>query len=305
LTSFGYEDVLKAGLITADIMSASKALRYLACKGQTAPLDFQDGVAFEIVLQHHLARLCRAEHEFYYEDKKPKPSYYCYRYALVQAWPPSSTKTEGLGEEKDVKEEVASRYSSEETKNRPKKDADEIAKLLDNKEKYDLVLRQSVGNVQGADVLVLRKAAGDPEATLDLYQAKHYNKVPSRGSKETIGAFASLGVLYDATDGSFETEPTTGSAGYTFLGTPKFAEILSEALKIEVRLRKRVVVFSEGWNCFLKSKSWKDFGFESAAKEKNVWIWTREMLEPTPPWLLDLVWWYRMMRLTDSRASMS
>ena len=268
-----YKAVLRAGLITADVIGTSKALRYLACKGQTAPLNAQDGIAFEVVLQHHLARLCRAEYQG--QDE----TYYCDRYALVQPWPPLSTTKMGLAQKENVEMESESRYDNEKTKNRLKDDAVEIAKLVEGKNEYDLVLRQTISNVQGADVLVLSKRSKDQNANLDLYQAKHYNKIPSRASKETIGAFASLGICYEPQENVFRTQPQIGSAAYSFMGTNKFAEKLSQKLKITVSVRKRVVVFSKSWKSFLKS-SWKDFDFE-AAKNENMWIWPREMVEPT------------------------
>jgi len=282
-----YESVLRAGLITTDIVSTSSALRYIGCKGQTAPLDAQDGVAFEIVIQYHLIRLCKAQYNADRGTDKPNPKYYCGRYDLAQAWPPSSTKKDGLKTEKEVSEEIDSRYGIEQDKSRPKKDAKEIAELLKQKgcDEYDLVLRQTVNNVQGADVLVLSKRlvngdTGQKEANLDLYQAKHYNKIPSLNSNETTGAFSSLGVDFDAKDDLFETEPKAGSAGYSYKGTQKFVVELSRALDVSVRVRKRVVVFSQGWNSFSKSTSWTKFNF-ATGESKNVWIWTREMLEPT------------------------
>lgn len=293
-----YHNVLKLGLITADVLKTSQALRYLACEGQAAPLDAQDGVGFEIVLQHHLVRLCMAENDARREkhddargvkDDEHCSEYFSSRYALAQAWPPSSTTKEGLDTEEAVLNEVNDRYGNERTKARHQPDAYEIAKLLENKDDYDLVLRQSVSNAQGADVMVLSRR-GTEEATVDLYQAKHYSKLPSRGSKHTIDAFASLGVLYDPKSGSFDTKPKTGSAGYSFLGTQVFVNELSDALKIGVKVRKRVVVFSKEWSSFLSTTSWNDFDFEAAAFCKNtetgtggsnVWIWTREMLEPT------------------------
>ena len=268
-----YETVLKMGLITSNITGTSRALKYLACKGQTAPLFAQDGAAFELVLQHHLVRLCKAEYEE--EDK----AYYCDRYELKQAWPPSPTKNEGLNTEEEVKTEINQRYSSEQTVNRLASDVDEIASLVAGKANYDLVLRQTVGNAQGADVMVLRNRKQEKEATLDLYQAKHYKKFPSRSSKETIRAFASLGVRYDA--GMIETRPTTGSEAYSYVGTLKFAQSLSSKLGIPVSIGKRIVVFSGAWNSLLECRSWNEFRFEEAAKENNVWIWTREMVEPT------------------------
>ena len=64
------------------------------------------------------------------------------------------------------------------------------------------------------------------------------------------------------------------------MGTKKFAAELSIELRICVTVSKCVVVFSGVWNSFLKNTSWKKINFE-AAKDKNVWTWTREMAEPT------------------------
>jgi hypothetical protein len=274
-TLLNNKEVLGLGLVTANIIDTSPALRYLACKGQTAPLDAQNGVAFEIILQHHLVRLCRAKYE--YETRGDNSSYFGDQYDLVQAWPPSSMKKNDI----DVAEEVMTRYKHEEKKNRGKKDVAEIAALLKNKEQYDLVLRQTVGNVQGADVLVLSKKAKENEATLDLYQAKHYNKVPSCNSGTIIRAFACLGIEYNPERKSFNTQPTTGSAGYSHKGTEKFVEDLSKALDgIKITVRDRVVVFSQDWESFSKT-NWNTFDFELAKEKHHVWIWTSDMLQPT------------------------
>merc|ERR1712183_502076 len=160
---------------------------------------------------------------------------------------------------------VSSRYNNENKKNRSMDDAFEIAKLLKKKDAYDLVLRQTVSNVQGADVLVLSKGERDQENIhLDLYQAKHYSKFPAVTSDKTIGAFASLGVLYDRNKKVFNTEPKIGSAGYSFLGTQKFVKELGQRLETKVMIRKRVIVFSNGFESFKKSGTWKHFDLEAA-----------------------------------------
>ena len=93
----------------------------------------------------------------------------------MQAWPPSSTKTNAvLVTKEDVENEVVAAYENEATQNRPHCDTDAIADRVRGQTAFDLVLRQTVRNGQGANVMVLsqRKTV----VSLDLYQAKHYNK---------------------------------------------------------------------------------------------------------------------------------
>jgi hypothetical protein len=71
-------------------------------------------------------------------------------------------------------------------------------------------MRQTVSNAQGADVLVLSKRSNESVATLDLYQAKHYNNLPSCMSDAVVGAFASLGAAYDKDKKSFDLQPKLG-----------------------------------------------------------------------------------------------
>ena len=200
----------------------------------------------------------------------------------MQAWPPSSTKTNAvLVTKEDVENEVVAAYENEATQNRPHCDTDAIADRVRGQTAFDLVLRQTVRNGQGANVMVLsqRKTV----VSLDLYQAKHYNKIPTHTSRETIGALASLGVDYDAAAecrDPFNSEPETGAAGYSYLGIHRFLDYLSCALHTTVNVRNRVVVFSGGWDSFVKGTTWKEFDLE-AAKHKNVWLWTKEMMEPT------------------------
>ena len=139
---------------------------------------------------------------------------------------------------------------------------------------------------QGADVVVLRKR--DKVVTLDLYQAKNYEKPPSRASAETKSAFASLGVEYggqgrmDGNNLVLDISPKTGSAGYSYLGTDKFISELKQHLgdEVSVEIGKRVVVFACGWDLFANGKTWKHFDFEEAEK-KGVFVWSKEKLEPT------------------------
>jgi ABC-type oligopeptide transport system ATPase subunit len=270
-----YEEVLKFGLITAKITDTSAALQYLACKGQTAPLYAQDGLAFEVVLQHHLFRRYQAD-----GGQNTTTNCFCGRYNLFQAWPPPSS-TQKLSNPQEVEEEVTKRYQKEQEKNRAQNDIAEIAVLLQGKKEYVLVMRQTVSNAQGADVLVLSKRFNKSEATLDLYQAKHYNNLPSCMSDAVVGAFASLGVAYDKDKKSFDVQPKSGSACYSSMGTNMFTDELSRALSLKLNVRRRVVVFSNEWNAFLNSNWKQSFDFVAAESKENIWIWPREMLEPT------------------------
>ena len=66
----------------------------------------------------------------------------------------------------------------------------------------------------------------------------------------------------------------------SYLGIHRFLDYLSCALHTTVNVRNRVVVFSGGCDSFVKGTTWKEFDLE-AAKHKNVWLWTKEMMEPT------------------------
>jgi len=179
---------------------------------------------------------------------------------------------------------VNARYENEAklVKERGRKDAEIIAKKVQGLKEYDVVMRQTVSNVQGADVLVLKKRKEC--VVLDLYQAKNYKKPRSRASVETKSAFASLGVEYVdkgiVEEIELNTSPDTGSAGYSYLRTMRFIDELIDHLCVNVKLGDRVVVFSCEWELFRNSRTWKYFPFKDAS-EKKVFVWSKEMLEPT------------------------
>ncbi|CAB9513469.1 expressed unknown protein [Seminavis robusta] len=279
-----YNYALKSGLITGDVISTSKALRYLACNGQTAPLVAEDGISFEEILQHHLARLAEAKWALCQANansqEEKKRQYRCCLHGLVQAWPPSSTKSDrDLTTEDFVSKEVESRYKGEADKERVGKDVELIAEKVADLTDFDVVIRQTVSTVQGADVMVLRKRR-DESAFLDLYQAKHYARPPSRRSKMTKEAFASLGVRYEGISHELDISPKTGSAGYSHKGIDFFISALKKTLGFQVEFGNRIVAFSCQWESFVKSTTWKDFPFESASGN-GVFVWGKEMMEPT------------------------
>jgi hypothetical protein len=273
LSKSDYMEALKYGIVTADIKKTSPALRYLACNGQTAPLHSKDGIAFEVILQHHLDRFSNAIYVL--GSKGETSNYLCARYNLVQAVPPAATKGDNaLSTENLVMEELDKRYGAE---NQESLDSSEIAGRTAGYDEFDLIMRQCINNAQGPDVMVLSKRKDD-HLFLDLYQAKHYSTLPSAYSQQIRSAFASLGVSYDGKT-SFDTEPKIGSAAYTKSGAKKLLTDLEEAFGEKVEIRNRVVVFSSPKGA-LQTDSWQKFPWEIAS-EKKVWIWSREMLEPT------------------------
>jgi hypothetical protein len=76
-----------------------------------------------------------------------------------------------------------------------------------------------------------------------------------------------------------DTAPKTGTAGYCSLGTQKLVDELCKKLGEKVEIRNRTGVFSSPRK-MLQADGWKEFPWENA-KEKDIWIWCREMLEPT------------------------
>jgi hypothetical protein len=58
-----------------------------------------------------------------------------------------------------------------------------------------------------------------------------------------------------------------------------FADKLGETLVKTVRIRNRFLVYSSESECF-NCKGWQDFDY-TAADLKNVYLWTKEMMQPT------------------------
>ena len=254
INSEAYTKCLSMGIITSDIVLTSKALRYLACEGSTAPLDAADGLGFEIVLQHHLYYcLSRAMYLLSLQpssDNKPSSdgnkAYFCGRYSLKEAWPPRSTTK--------IQSEGPVDHAESRMKKHNCHDIGRIANLVAKHKDCDLVMRQTVSNAQGADVIVLSKRGNT--IFLDLYQAKYLDKIPGQKNQEVAQAFSSLGVLYNCEEEKecFNTDPKQGSAGYTNHCTWILTNKLEEAFiakskeKVEVEVRNRVVVYSKKGN---------------------------------------------------------
>ena len=276
--SGAYTKCLTMGIITSDIISTSKALRYLACEGSTAPLDAADGLGFEIVLQHHLYCLSRAMYLLPLQPSRGgNEEYFCGRYSLKQAWPPrSTTKLESEGPVRHLQSRMKGGGNDCD-------DVGRIANLVAKHKDCDLVMRQTVSNAQGADVIVLSKRGN--VISLDLYQAKHLDKIPGSKTKEVSQAFSSLGVLYNFVEGKecFNTDPKQDSAGYSnectriLTNNLKVAFMAESKEKVEVEVRNRVVVYSRKGEL---GSGWDNFPFKEAQK-KRLWIWTGDFLEPT------------------------
>jgi hypothetical protein len=193
---------------------------------------------------------------------------------LRQAWPPASQKgDEGLTDFPVTLAEV------EEYDNRIDdygKDSDigTIKSMLKGKKNdFDLVMRQTVANAQGADVMILSRKVG--KVTLHLFQCKNMKTIPGVNTGKFVESFRSLGVNVSKGGKDIDVEPQYGSAGFSYLGTQHFARKLGEKLGTPVTIGHRILVFSKEW----KGELPRDF--LQKAQEKGVMVWSREMLEPT------------------------
>ena len=266
------DEISGLGLVTADVRSTSSALRYLACNGSSAPLDAQDGIGFEIMVQHHLFRLCEAWSSSLGNSSQFRTNAWLGQYSLRQAWPPSSRKgDEHLNDSEVTMKEVKQRYRY--SKNCNYNDIGSIKDMVEKKDYFYLVMRQTASNAQGADLMIL-SGMGE-KLVLDLFQCKNWDWIPGEDSKALGECFRPLGVKLDQGGKCVDVEPNSGSAGYSYLGTQHFAEELGKKLGKKVEIGNRIVIFSKKWEEEIK----KDF--LEIAKDKGVMVWTWEMLEPT------------------------
>jgi hypothetical protein len=266
------DEIAALGLVTADIKGTSAALCYLACNGSTAPLDARDGIGFEIMLQHHLVRLYEAYNSNPNDSTQDRATRWVGQCNLTQPWPPHSPKGDvELSDSLVMQNEVEKNYKY----NSGDDDIDAIMDLLEDKKDFDLVMRQTASNAQGADLMVLSRKHGD--VVLHLFQCKNWNMFPGVKSEEFEESLWSLGVKVD--EEGINSMPGSGSAGYSYLGTQHFAKKLGEELGTEVKIGDRVLVISlEGT---VEGKRALDRDFLQKAMDKGVMVWTKEMLEPT------------------------
>ena len=146
---------------------------------------------------------------------------------------------------------------------------------MKDKKNFYLVMRQKVSTAQGPDIIVLREKDGT--IFLDLFQCKHLQKMPDMNWEKFTKCFWSLGVTFGkGKRKEINVEPTSGSAGYSYLGIKVLAEKLHKRLSAPVEIGDRILVFSKEWD---DEKS--DADFLKQAIKKGVMVWTKEMLEPT------------------------
>jgi hypothetical protein len=291
----GLNRILSIGLVAADAVNTSNALRYLACDGQTFPLIPADGMSLEIVLQLHLCRLQKVM------------SYDSMPYDLLEAWPPKSTKGSILLADKGVTEdELEARYSGhafvdiaalsrmikskvlptpiivedaavKAPSTRPMPDV-EWGKNTDKPKTTVVVMRQTNATAQGPDVMVLSIGHINSlitTATLDLYQAKNCSVPFGFDTNKLRESVQSLGISISDVNGD-DLHPNTGSAGYSYLGIKYFANCLTKELGVSVEIHSRVLVVS--WS--LGQMTWTAADFKKA-KEGGLTVWTKEQMEPT------------------------
>jgi len=258
------EDIFRIGLATRDLSKTSNALRYLACKGKTAPLFASNGTAFENVVAVHLHR--------YSESLGISTGLK----ELQSAWPPAAIKNVDLDKAK-VDELVKDMLED------GKADVQMIVEFFREAipeakgGPVALVLRQGVPNAQGADVMKFEakndEKSGAKRTILEVstYQTKNWNS--TRYRKDMSNAAKSLGVDADNTN----CKPVQGSAGYSYQATLALCEkVAKEAtdLFMNSEIVNRVIVFA--YEASQRSK-----GDEELVKGCNVQLWSKEMLEPT------------------------
>jgi len=83
--------------------------------------------------------------------------------------------------------------------------------------------------------------------------------------------------LHEPEEYSVSHKPTTGLAGYSYLGTLKLAEALQDILGYEVSIRHRCLVVASRW-VDLPPDYHRNIEF---IQKSEVQLWTREMMEPT------------------------
>ena len=252
------EKIFQMGLATRDLSQTSTALKFLACNGKAAPLYQSDGVSFEFVVALHLERFS----ESLGTDTGFRE--------LQTAWPPAAHQT--------ITRKVIDSmwgYLNENGKN----DVEEIANFFrETSKRRSLVLRQRDPSAQGPDVLKFDAKYSANESQLEslelsLYQCKNYKN--AMGQSELNLAAKSLGV--DATArGEKEriTNPTNGSAGYTYQAMLNLCEQVKSKLDVDVNIVKRVIAVSYNQ----RNRSERDDALESKCE---VEVWSREMFEPT------------------------
>ena len=267
---------------------ASPALKYLACFGLTRELRPAFGDEFEEMTSLHYMRYQQVQ------------GYRTRHVVLQHAWPPKNNKNpvdkgvlDNLAKmlEEQMNTELVDEPAIEAikdvlqgkpdpdlaTENPPKRRRfnNEIGK----EHLYCVVFDQGTPSAQGGDVLALLVNTATKTATLVRIRCKHYKKEKNDKIREW---WNSLGVAL-AKDGTAEFEPKGGSAGYSFKGLQKFAELLSNRLskgaekknRIEVQVGTRILAVSFG-----TPKKKCDMPMPKNNLEKFR-VWFREMMEPT------------------------
>mmetsp|Transcript_6974 Transcript_6974/g.7650 ORF Transcript_6974/g.7650 Transcript_6974/m.7650 type:complete len:718 (+) Transcript_6974:516-2669(+) len=255
------EVIFRVGLATRDLSKTSSALRYLACKGKTAPMYVKDGIAFENVVAVHLHR--------YSESLGTKTDFMM----LQSAWPPAVEKGVNL-DKKKISEKVADMVTNGSADVTMIVDFFQTAIAEAGDRSVALVLRQGVPTAQGADVMKF-EAKNDKKSRLEktvlevsTYQAKNWTS--TRYKKNMSNAAKSLGM--DAENKNCESE--TDSAGYSYGATLALCKAVAKSLKMESEIVNRVIVFP-----YEDSK--RSVTDDQLLQGCNVQIWSKEMLEPT------------------------
>ena len=253
-------ELMQLGVVASSPLKTSPALRYLACEGQSLELIQSDRRSFEALVAAHLRRFEHVVRGFTIVQT----------HDLNEAWPPKMSKTCETSDE--VKAHSRERFAAH-----VYTDVSAICEqLLKEKKKLAIVMQQRVPSAQSADVIVLESdwSESGVALTVDLYQAKHYQKYSGQKIREWV---RSLGISMPPNSASSPNPSAQYSdLGIEFLMSCLKTHLLNSGIRIETTIRNRVLVVS-GTRV---QTTWDARVFE-AAHESGVKIWTRENLEPT------------------------
>ena len=245
------EKVFSRGLATRS--GTSSALKYLACYGLTCLVRPAFGNEFEELVALHYLRLMEIQ------------GYVTKRFTLRHAWPPKASS-------KEITEETIQKLKHT-LQDNAKSELEGL--VLPDSKKWCIVFAQGTPSAQGGDVVTAVR--NDDVVEIDPIQCKHYRDIP--GKSKTNLWWSSIGIQYNDEKNSWNAQPESGKAYYSYVGLEAFKKLLEGKIsssqtkeKITVRLGKRIMAMS---NPIPRSQEFPMPDLQCAR------VWFREMLEPT------------------------
>ena len=219
--------ILSNGLALEDPASEpNTAMEYLACHGEHFSQDVSDGLALEAALEMHLKK-------HYYSTCQEHPPVV----TLEAAWaPPKDTET---NKEASLSDTASPKKKKRKTSSKDAslsdahwKDVEKISAVIINalngptKSRFHIILRQSVANAEGPNVMVLIVTAD--QLRLDLYQCKNYTDFKSKFRE---GWFHTVGLKLDNTAGTLELSPE-GKPGYCEFFVSQLVNLVAAKVRV-------------------------------------------------------------------------